>query len=74
MFFLDTGVLLVPRSRRSPTEFQRRICRKVCFRVAGKVSGLSGFDLLLEERVIDTLKSDGQQFHQYQQSKRKFKQ
>jgi hypothetical protein len=33
----------------------RRICRKFCFWVVGKVSGLSGFDFLLEERVIDTL-------------------
>jgi hypothetical protein len=56
IFFLDTGVFfLVPRSRRSPTESRRRICHKVCFWVAGKESGLSGFDLLLEERVIHTL-------------------
>ena len=56
IFFLDTGVFfLVPRSRRSPTEFRRRICHKVCFWVAGKESVLSGFDLLLEERVIHTL-------------------
>jgi uncharacterized coiled-coil protein SlyX len=32
MFFLDTGVfLMVSGSRRSPTEFRRRICRKFCF-------------------------------------------